>query len=158
MLSLWSNALYFRTSKPRITMTTKYVTHTTTELPCRHSCAPYYTIRSHTRTTTNARSSFTYCVNIYGNHDPLSYLYQTCHPHHRMTKPSTMNDDCVECTTLSSWTPPSPSHNVPLPSVTNAKIVKMKTTTLSMIAISNTTGILKDEYFFIILGENGFCM
>ncbi len=53
---------------------------------------------------------------------------------------------------------PSPSHNVPLPSVTNAKIVKMKTTTLSMIAILNTTGILKDEYFFIILGENGFCM
>src|SRR6266576_1248573 len=38
---------------------------------------------------------------------------------------------------------PSPSHNVLLLSVTNAKIAKMKTTTLSTIVILNTTRILK---------------
>src|SRR6266550_5454751 len=37
----------------------------------------------------------------------------------------------------------SPSHNVLLLSIANAKITKMKTTTLSTIVILNTTGILK---------------
>src|SRR6266550_7129483 len=37
----------------------------------------------------------------------------------------------------------SPSHNVLLLSIANAKITKTKTTTLSTIVILNTTGILK---------------
>src|SRR6266576_3810319 len=39
--------------------------------------------------------------------------------------------------------PPFPSHNVPLPFAANAKIIKTKTITLSTIAISNITRILK---------------
>ncbi len=58
-----------------------------------------------------------------------------------MMKPPTTNDDCIECT-LDLYQP-SPSHNVPLPSIANARITKMKMTILSMIAISNTTEILK---------------
>jgi len=104
MLPLWSSILYFGTSEPEVTTTTKCLTNSTAELPCCYSRTPYYPVRSHTWTTTNARSSFTYCVNIYGDYNLPSYSYQTCHPHHRTTKLSTMNDDCIECTTLSSWT------------------------------------------------------
>ncbi len=122
MLSLWANALHLRTPELGSIMTMKCLTNSTTELPCRYSHTSYYSIQSHTWTTTNTWSSFTYCIDIYSNHNPLSYSYsyQTCHPHRRTTKSPTTNDDCIEHTTLSSWTsthlpPRTMCHCHPLP-------------------------------------------
>ncbi len=146
MLSLWSNTLYLRTPEPRNATTTKRLTDSTTELPCRHSCASYYT-------TTKP----------YQNNHQRTFILYLLHQHLRQPQPTialipdlpppSSNNETVNhkwwlrwthhIIILDQWYPPSLLNHVLLPSIANAKIAKMKTTTLSTTAISNTTEILK---------------